>query len=251
MANFLNSTWNLNFLNYPEPDIFQMSYNAVQIRQDNFIPSFQSKFQSAELLEIANIANVFLCKINTEKRTIESKTAIDLSKLEILEKDINGVAFTAVYLPKKFLCNDISTTLGTYQLEIIFTTQTLYTDLFQMKGVPIATYSCSEAQYLPTTNEFSIKITRTDSNAEAFPNSNLTVEFYSALFDNVVDLAGVDFALDVAEFEVFTFPLASVPEIFDTFIWSGACNGILEMNLLISENGKYLITENGNSIIKE
>jgi hypothetical protein len=233
MPNFLPTYWNQNTPESAYNKDFQEWERSFFQKKDNTIPAFQSAYILANITSVTKLELLKLKKRDCS--IIESTTEIGKSFLSIKQKTVNFSTYSAISNPEAIGIPDITETGGIFQIKITCNTNDiLYSDIFCMVGVPIATYSCSDAAYDIVTDTFSIKITRTDINPDAFAPSTLTLNMYNSQTLQTVRLTNTNINLEVGGDITLTFGMPN--NVFDFFIWSGCCSGSLELQILAFEN---------------
>jgi hypothetical protein len=248
MPNFLPTYWNQNTPESAYNKDFQEWERSIFSKKDNTIPAFQSAYILANITSITKLELLKLKKRDCS--IIESTTEIAKDFLFIKQKTVNFSTYSAISNIEAIGIPDITETGGIFQIKITCNTNDiLYSDIFCMVGVPIATYSCSNAAYDIVTDTFSIKITRTDTNPDAFAPSTLTLKMYNSVAFQTVNVINrtVSLAIGANITLIYTMP----NNVFDFFIWSGCCSGSLELDVLSFENLNGIQAENNKFFLIE
>lgn len=217
---------------------------------DNLIPAFQTEFVNEN---IASIVSVTLRKLSPANvGIITHEKQLSQPFLTIKTKTLNGRTYSSIYNPAEFLCTEIDTGDGIYDLKITTNNgNAFYSDIFQMKGLDLATFSCSNANFDVGTNVFSINITRADSYFNISGFSQFILRFFDSQTQLYVGAIFQYLQLDVGASTTLTFVIQNIINPFDTFVWSGTCSGQLGVDVLQFEDNMTIRTEDAYFVIQE
>lgn len=218
-------------------------------KSDNNIPAFQSRFVD----EITSVTEVKLRKLHPDNvELILSEIDITVPFISLSHKTINGKKYSRIINYSDFFVAEIVDEKGVFDLKITVNNGTVfYSELFQMLGTPIAVYQCSNANFDIDTNIFSIDIARTDTDPDANSKAKFMLKFLNSLTDKFSGQINQSIDFRIGESRTFHFDIKNIIVEFDFFVWSGACNGQLEIYPLIFEDGLTLQTEDNYFAIQQ
>lgn len=220
---------------YKSPDLlpFQLVYNSNDWKWDlykksaidNVIPAFFSRdaeyTSSLPTISTYVIRKLVVSDLQNGTLTVDQSFNMPIASLKVKE---TKTGYYQVYLPQKYQSTEIDLTNGIFQVYFTMSNSDIfYSDLICLKGTPVPSFSCSLADY--TSSVFTIRVTRTDSEAEAESTGTLTVNLYSGT--TLVASILQEFSIDIGNFEDLTFDFTGYDTGITKIEWDGVCTGDL------------------------
>lgn len=190
---------------------------------DNIIPACFSKSHPYidDLPQIISFTIRKLKESELDKRNLVSEGQFIMGT-DVFAVEETKAGYYRIFLGADYQSTEIDLIQGIFQCQFIMDNDDLlYSDLICLKGVPVPAFSCSEADF--TDGIFTIKVTRTDVEAEAENTGILTVELYEGTELEVYE--SQEFTLGIGNNIVLTYDFSKHPVGASLLIWKGACSG--------------------------
>ena len=223
------------------------------LNESNNIPAFATEYAYCSAVPTISSIDVYFLDKKALKRgelTILETFSQSTSIFSVKSKTESAQIYYSVSNLGPYPILNITTGRGVYQINIQMSNGDIwYSDLFEFLGAPIATYSCSNADFDDETNLFTIDIERTDTDPTANAQNVFILSYYNSLDAQTVNTSSTLLNYNIGESNTLTFDLTGFMLPFDFFIWSGACSGDLEITLFQFESGEIFQSE-GNYFIQ-